>query len=239
MGSTGALVVLGVGDAPATVGPMRAIIFDFDGVIVDSEPVHEAALREAVREVGMDFTHERYVGGYVGYDDRDCYRAIARDHGCVLSGVETARIAASKERAVRGLIAAGGAPAWPGAVNLVRAASAAGPTGLCSGARRWEIDTIIGGLGITPCFSAIVSADDVAKSKPDPACYLLAARRLGAGAGGCVAVEDTVTGASAAREAGMRVVGVCHTVGASALAGVAHLVVERIGELTVAALLEA
>jgi beta-phosphoglucomutase len=218
---------------------VRAIIFDFDGVIVDSEPVHEAALREAVREAGMDLTHERYITEYVGYDDRDCYRVIAADHGRTLTGEQTRRIAARKERAVQAMLAAGRAPAWPGAVELVRAAGAAARVGLCSGARRTEIDPVLGTLGIAACFLAVVSADDVEKSKPDPACYLLTSQRLGVAPGDCTAVEDTVTGASAAREAGMRVVGVCHTVGAAALAGVAHVVVGRIGELTVGELLKA
>jgi len=218
---------------------MRAIIFDFDGVIVDSEPLHEEALRVAARELGMDFTREKYFGEYVGYDDRDLYAAVARDNSRVLSAAELARFGELKRRSAMDLIAAGRAVPWPGAVELVREAAEVAPLAVCSGALRAEIEPVLGALKIRSCFREVVSADDVEKSKPDPACYLLTAERLGMQARACTAIEDTPTGARAARDAGMRVVGVCHTVARREMAGVAHRVVERIAELRVLELLEA
>src|SRR5262245_3206486 len=100
---------------------MRAVIFDFDGVIVDSEPVHEEGLREAAATLGMAVPHERYMTEYIGYDDRDCFHAVARDHSRTLTSDEAAALAGVKTRAVARALAAGRAPAYPGAVELVRA----------------------------------------------------------------------------------------------------------------------
>jgi len=217
---------------------MRAIIFDFDGVIVNSEPLHEAALRVAVGELGMSLPHERYMQEYIGYDDRDCFRAIARDHGRTLSADELQSLAAAKRHAIEGVIRDGRALAWPGAVELIRAAQVHGPTAVCSGARAHEIEPILHLLNVRACFSTVVSADDVERSKPDPACYVLTASRLGIHPRDCVAIEDTPTGASAARAAGMKVATVCQTMPAAALLEVSHRVFPSMREITVAALAE-
>jgi len=218
---------------------MRAIVFDFDGVIVDSEPVHEEALRAAARTLGMDVPRARYATEYVGYDDRDCFRAVARDHGRELGADELEKFGALKRAAVAEMLSAGRAPAWPGAVDLVREAAGFAPLAVCSGALRAEIEPVLRALKIESCFREVVSAEDVERSKPDPACYVLTAARLGVPASACTAIEDTPTGARAAREAGMRVVGVCHTVERRVIAGAADRVVEKIGELRVMDLLEA
>ncbi len=215
---------------------MRAIIFDFDGVIVNSEPLHEAALRTAVGEVGMSLPHERYMDEYIGYDDRDCFRVIARDHGRTLSSTDLERLADAKRRAIEGVIRDGHARAWPGAVELIHAAHSHGPIAVCSGARLHEIKPVLDQLNVRERFSAIVTADDVARSKPDPACYLLTADRLGVDPRECVAIEDTPTGASAARAAGMKVATVCQTVNAAALIHVSHRVFPTMKDITVAAL---
>lgn len=216
----------------------RAIVFDFDGVIVDSEPLHERALREVARRRGMDFSHDRYLQVYVGFDDRDTFRAIAADHGRPLDDADLADLLAQKADVFEGLIADGQVSAYPGSAELVRAAADAGPVGICSGARRREIEITLSLLGLRDAVRELVSADDVARSKPDPEGYLLAARRLGVPASGCVALEDTPTGVRAARAAGYRVVGVCHTFDASTLRE-AHAVVPETRGLTPSALLRA
>src|SRR3954471_9251063 len=101
---------------------MPAIIFDFDGVLVDSEPVHEAAIRAAVRELGMDFTPEDYRTRYLGLDDRDIYAAVARDHGRGLAAGELHSLNELKWSHARRAFESGAAPAYPGAVELFRAA---------------------------------------------------------------------------------------------------------------------
>lgn len=217
---------------------MRAIIFDFDGVIVNSEPLHEAALRVAVGELGMSLRHERYMEEYIGYDDRDCFRVIARDHGRTLSAAKLELLADAKRRAIEGVIRDGHARAWPGAVELIHAAHNHGPIAVCSGARLHEIKPVLEQLKVRERFSVIVTADDVERSKPDPACYVLTAKRLGIDPRECVAIEDTPTGANAARSAGMKVATVCQTVSAAALVSVSHRVFPTMRDITVAALAE-
>jgi len=215
---------------------MRAIVFDFDGVIVDSEPMHEAALRRAAAALGLSFTHEQYIRRYVGFDDRDCFARIGEDNGRVLSDEDRARLAELKWTFAREAIERGDVRAFPGSLELVRAAAAAGPAALCSGARRHEIELIVSRLGIAGAFDVVVTADEVERSKPDPAPYLLTARRLGIDPGRCVAIEDSSRGIDSALAAGYRVVGVCHTLPAERLSH-AHAVVASTAALDIGRLL--
>jgi beta-phosphoglucomutase len=215
---------------------MPAIIFDFDGVIVDSEPMHEAALRATLRREGMDFTPEDYRAKYLGFDDRDICLEVARAHDRMLSDVDLARLMQLKCVESSSAIARGMTPPFQGSVELFRAAAGAGPVAICSGARRQEIDAVLAKLGIAGLARVIVSADDVARSKPDPASYRLVVSRLGLRAAECVAIEDTLWGVQSAQGAGVRAVAVCHSMTAAELA-LADRVVGSIGELSVEDLL--
>lgn len=206
-----------------THSPIRAVIFDFDGVLVDTEPLHERALRETVATVGMCFDHAQYLSRYVGLDDRDTFRAIARDHERAIAENEIARLVDAKWRIMNAIIDAGEVRPFPGSLELVREAAAAvgagrlKGVGICSGATRREIDMIVTRLlGQAPGapgspFQTLVAADDVKVAKPDPAGYLLTASRLRVDPRECVAIEDTPRGIAAARAAGMHVIGVAHT----------------------------
>lgn len=208
---------------------IRAVIFDFDGVLVDTEPLHERALRETVGRVGMGFDHAQYLSRYVGFDDRDAFRAIASDHGREMDDAQVARLVDAKWRTMEGIIEAGLVNALAGSLELVHGAAAevrAGRlkgVGICSGATRREIEMIVTGLlGQAPGaagspFQTLVAADDVKVAKPDPAGYLMTAAKLGVEARECVAIEDTPRGIAAARGAGMRVIGVAHTFDAATL----------------------
>jgi beta-phosphoglucomutase len=215
---------------------MPAIVFDFDGVIVDSEPMHEAAIRGAVRELGMDFSPEEYRTRYLGLDDRDIYAAVARASGRELGQREIAKLFELKWEHAQRQIAGGGVRPFAGSVELLRAACEAGPTAICSGALRREIDLILGALGVGGLVTTITSADEVAKSKPDPASYVLTAQRLGLPARECIAIEDTGKGVRSARGAGLMVVGVCHSMAAQELSE-ADVVVGSTAELSVNRLL--
>lgn len=213
-----------------------AILFDFDGVLVDSEPMHEAALLAAVREVGMDFTHEEYLTRLMGFGDFDCFNAVAARDRRTLTPADHANLARHKWTHAQAAIAAGAVRPYDATVSLLRAAAASHPTAICSGALRHEIDAILSQLGVAHLPRVITTADDTPRSKPDPAPYLLTCERLGLPPRRCVTMEDTPKGIAAARAAGVKVVGVCHSLPADRLRE-ADLVVASSAELTVDRLL--
>ncbi len=118
------------------------------------------------------------------------------------------------------VLALGGAraPTIPGVVRLIEEAGAQMPIAVCSGATRADIDLILSGIKLNATFKTIVSADDVARSKPDPACYALAVERLARmhpalrlAPGDCLAIEDTAAGIASARGAGLQTLGLLTT----------------------------
>jgi beta-phosphoglucomutase len=215
---------------------MDSIIFDFDGILVDSEPAHEAAFRYACEGVDVTFTHEEYLAHLVGFDDRDTFRAVERLRGRTFSTEELRILHAMKPHGFKKAVEEGRVPPFPGSFELLKAARAAVPIAICSGATRFEIDLVLGHYGLKGLVPIIVSADDVEQSKPSPAPYLLTVQKLGTTPDRCVTMEDTSRGVDAAKGAGVAVVGVCHTLPAAKLSH-ATLVVERIGELSVEKLL--
>jgi len=200
-----------------------ALIFDFDGVIVDSEPIHFEGFRQGLQTVGVALTREAYYTKYLGYDDHDCFSAAASDQGIRLDEPRLARLIEAKTRIVQRMLGES-ARALPGAVELIRAAHRAGvPLAICSGALRAEIELASRAVGVLDCFDTVVPAEDVAKGKPDPEGYLLARRRLAEATGRaiaperCVVVEDSPWGIQAAHAAGMKCLAVASSYPADAL----------------------
>ena len=208
--------------------PLRAVVFDFDGVIVDSEPLHFRSLRDALSPDGVRITEEEYWATYLAYDDREAIRLAFERHGERPSPARLASAETRKVEAFARLVPT--IPVFPGAKELVRALASDGvPLAIASGARHEEIEAILRGIGLRDAFSAVVGSEDADRTKPDPAPYVEAARRLAPGAGGlapvdCAAVEDSVPGILSAKAAGMRVVGVAHSYPKEKL-GPAHRVV--------------
>jgi len=203
----------------------EAVLFDFDGILVDSEPMHHRAFTEVLDPLGMGFPWKEYVEIYMGFDDRDAFREAFRARRIDLDEVHLAKLVAAKSGAfLRGL--RDGVTAYPGAVSLIESLQAAGrPLALCSGALRSDIDPILARLGVARCFDVIVSADDVRRSKPDPESYALAFARLSeryatllSVPGKSVAVEDTPAGIRSAKGAGLRVLAVTNSFGPGELA---------------------
>jgi len=202
-----------------------AVLFDFDGILVDSEPMHHRAFTGVLAPLGMGFTWQVYVGTYMGFDDRDAFREAFRARGIDLDEENLAKLVAAKSRAFQDGIR-NGVTAYPGAVAVIESLHAAGrPLALCSGALRSDIDPILGQLGVARRFDVIVSADDVRRSKPDPESYALAFGRLSERYAALpmvpeksVAVEDTPAGIRSAKGAGLRVLAVTNSYGAGELA---------------------
>ena len=189
---------------------LQAIIFDFDGVLVDSEPLHYRAFVETVRPLGVTFDYEHYRQHYIGFDDRDAFRAISGEFTIEMDENRINELISSKAAAFARIVSAGITP-MPGAVELLREAAATVPVALCSGALAQDISLILPQLGeggVAGCFKAMVTADDVQRSKPDPQSYVLAAQRLGIAPGNCMAIEDTPAGIASAKAAGLYALGV-------------------------------
>jgi beta-phosphoglucomutase len=189
----------------------QAWIFDFDGVLADSESLHWRALDEVLAPDGCGITWADYQGVYIGFDDRDAIRHAFAERGKPLSAEGLADRIRRKGEAFACLAAAGELRAFPGAVEAVRAAAARGPIALCTGAVPGDITPFLTRVGLLPLFQAIVTAEDVARSKPDPESYALAVRRLGLAPADCLAIEDTPAGLVSARGAGCRTLGVAQT----------------------------
>jgi beta-phosphoglucomutase len=195
----------------------EAVIFDFDGVIVDTEPLHYAAFQRLLEPRGLGFSWEQYVETYMGFDDRDAFIEAFKGSEKGLASSELLELIEQKALLFQEVIR-DGISAYPGVVNLIRGIhSSRTPLAISSGALRSDIDPILHILGIADCFDVIVTADDVAKSKPDPECYRLANSKLNTfhsrnvPAQLVLAIEDTPAGIAAAKGAGLQVLAVTNS----------------------------
>jgi beta-phosphoglucomutase len=222
---------------------LQAIIFDFDGVLADTERLHFRAARVALRASGIELSERDYFTRYLGFDDVGMFRAISDDRRLELSDRAVMSLAAAKSREWESLVP-GGSVLFPGAADCIRRLAERVPLAIASGALRHEIDLILSGAGLDSCFAAIVSASDDVPGKPAPDCYLRALERLQEAAGNLpegirasrtVAVEDSRWGLESARAAGLRTVAITHTYPAAELTG-ADLVVESLSDITIGSL---
>ncbi len=206
---------------------MRAAVFDFDGVIMDSEPAHFRALRDALAEEGILIDEVEYEAHLLAYDDRTSIRLALERRGRACSGDVLEKLAlrkaASFEEARKHITT------FPGVREFVEAFSPTIPLAIASGALHREVESLLEAASLHVHFPVIVAADDVSQSKPHPEPYLKAVRQLAAlvpdlAPGQCLAFEDTVAGIAAARGAGLRVVGITNTYPAPKL-DLAHRVV--------------
>lgn len=195
---------------------LNAVIFDFDGVIVDTEPLHYKAFQELLVPLGLGYSWEEYLDRYIGFDDRDAFREAFAVAGRQLSDEELKELIHGKAQAFLHIVSVGVAP-YAGVVELIRSISGNLPLALCSGALRSDIDPILGQLGLSGAFDVMVTADEVAASKPDPESYRLAVQRLQEAfpgkveAAASIAIEDTPAGIASATGAGLKVLAVTNS----------------------------
>ena len=190
----------------------RAVLFDFNGVLVEDEHWHWRAYRQILKPLGIRLTRRVYERRYLPLGDLTACRAMLTDAGLDGSGNgprSAAALVAGKRRLFRRLCAERGVGVVPGAAQVVRTLSRDLPLAIVSGASRSEIVPALRRAGILGCFREIVAAEDVRQCKPSPEGYLAAIRSLGLGSGrAAVAVEDSPGGIAAARAAGLPVLGV-------------------------------
>lgn len=213
---------------------MIATLLDFDGVLVDSEPVHLAAFNDVLAPRGLAISEDDYLQRFLSLDDASVFRSVIARRGQTLSEEDVRSLMAAK--AVRFMERFGAAfRIFPGAEDLVTRRASLGIVGIVSGALEHEITFALEKMGVRSKVSFIVSAESTPTSKPDPAPFLLALKELvGRGVGVApVVVEDSPGGVQAAKHAGLRCVAVAHSCPREELLRVgANAVVDDLPSLT-------
>jgi beta-phosphoglucomutase len=186
----------------------RAVLWDMDGVLVDSAEYHYAAWREALAREGVDLSYDAFRATFGQRNDTILRYLLGPD----LPDSEVARIGDLKESLYRELVQTRGITPLSGVLDwLARLRDQGWRQAIASAAPRANVDAIVRALGIAHYFGAITSSEDVTRGKPDPQVYLTAAQRLGVPPARCVVVEDAPAGVEGARRAGMRCIGVTST----------------------------
>jgi HAD superfamily hydrolase (TIGR01509 family) len=202
---------------------LRAVIFDLDGVVVDSEPYSMQALVDVLGEYGIVPSPDELRRSY-GRTLTEDFQDYFGHHG-VAADVRTA---VARKRARYFESAAGKLRPFPGVLSLLERVAARGyRLAAASSGERDKVTFTLDALGLEGRFEVIVTGDDVRHSKPDPAIYLTAAARLGVAPEGCLAIEDAPNGVLAAKRAGMRCLAITNSVSREALAG-ADAIVESL-----------
>ncbi len=198
---------------------LRAIIFDCDGVIVDSEPHHFKAFQQILSEEGILFTKEEYFKKYLALDDKTCFETVLAAHGrtynkqilkdLIIRKMEVYRRLSQQELFL-----------YPGVVEFVRKAQGSYRLAIASGAFRGEIKAALDKAGLRSAFPVIVSAQDVRNGKPHPDAFLSALRQMNERhpmpsppirPEECLVIEDSIHGIEAAHAAGMKCLAVTNS----------------------------
>jgi beta-phosphoglucomutase len=215
------------------------VIFDFDGVLADSEGLHLRAFQRTFNARGWTLTDDEYYATYLGWSDRDVALIFAKANGLVLSRQDLSSMLAEKEAAYAELLEEGDV-LYAGAAPAIRRLAECFPLAIASGSLSREIHDALSTAGLAAAegerdlsryFAAIVGADHVQEGKPAPDAYLEAARRLKLPPSQCVAIEDSPWGLESARTAGARTIGITTTYSAPRLTG-ADRIISSLDELT-------
>ena len=201
---------------------LRAVVFDFDGVIANSEPLHCRAFQEALARTGITITEAEYYARYLGYDDVGTFTVAASDRGRTWTKAELADLMSHKAARLEEL-ERDQSVLFPGAEAAIRRLAAAYPLAIASGALRREIVRVLERENLSGFFAALVSAEDTPASKPAPDPYALAVKLLAQRLNSplspreCLAVEDSRWGIESARAAGLMTIGITNSYGADVL----------------------
>jgi HAD superfamily hydrolase (TIGR01509 family) len=216
---------------------LRTVIFDFNGIIVDDEPIHFKLFQKVLGEEGILLTEQDYYARYLGFDDRGAFTAGFRDSGRPLDDAKLRQLVERKavyyQDAIRNHVSI-----FPGAKRLISTLAETHPLAVASGALRNEIETILETAGLLHYFTIIVSAEDVRQGKPEPEIFLKVLAALNErehnnriDATECVVIEDSKEGIRGARRAGMKCLAVTNSHPAELL-GDADAVVSSLVQVT-------
>jgi beta-phosphoglucomutase len=221
---------------------IKAIFFDFNGVIIDDETIQMKAYREVLRGHDIELTEEWYFGA-LGMDDRTFVRAMFERAHKPLTDAVLESVLGAKTDAHRSAIE-DQLPLFPGVLTFLKATSRHFSICLVSMANRVEVGYVFQRANLTPLFSVVVTAEDASVCKPDPMCYSTGLAKLNEKRQRerllpllpveCLAIEDSPPGIQSARSAGMRTLGVTNTVSEEALrAAGADVVTASLADWTV------
>ena len=183
----------------------RAVLWDMDGTLIDSEELHWISWRNALADEGITITREQFLSSFGQRNDS----IIPRWLGAAATPEHIERISKAKEELYRHLVRSDGISPLPGVANWIHRLHKEGwLQAIASAAPRANIYAVLEALSATHVFQGIVSADDVHRGKPDPEVFLVAASRVGVSPDRCIVVEDAAAGVEGARRAGMRSIGV-------------------------------
>ncbi len=222
---------------------LRAIIFDFDGVIADSEPIHCGMLQRVLGEMGIFLSREEYYASYLGFDDRGCFETALATHQRPRSPELINDLIERKAQVFLEYIR-DHPVTYPGVPEFIRGVATRLPLAVASGALRHEIEFILDQGGIRKEFSHITSAEDVARGKPNPEGFLHALTALNHQRNpdvepilpaDCLVIEDSLPGIQGGRAAGMKVLAVTNTHPAEQL-GIAHSITTSLANFDLTAL---
>jgi beta-phosphoglucomutase len=197
---------------------LRAVIFDFNGIIVNDEPIHFRLFQRVLGEEDITLTEDEYYARYLGFDDRGAFAAAYHANNRPLTKSKLSKLVERKavyyQEAIRDHV-----EIFPGVKSLISDLAPKLPLGVASGALRNEIETILSTAGLLKQFVAIVSAEDVTRGKPEPEIFLKVLERINAQAANrnrldaaeCVVIEDSKEGIKGARRAGMKCLAVTNS----------------------------
>ncbi|MHC4532662.1 MAG: HAD family hydrolase [Planctomycetota bacterium] len=224
---------------------LRTVIFDFDGVITDSEILHFRAFNQVLGQYGIELTKQEYYKTYLGFNDADCYGKLI-NQGLLKAGQEQiGNLIEEKKHIYKELAKSEGKMIEGVRDFLTLLEENSIPMAICSGSLLTEVEMVLEDTGLRHLFEVIVSGEQVKKGKPDPEGFVLTLKRLNnnvtlrpAGSqnhilpGECVVIEDSHWGLEAAKAAGMHTIAVTNSYGAEQLS-MAEKIVNQLNELSI------
>ena len=217
---------------------LRAVIFDFDGVITDSEILHLRAFNQSLAQYGIEITKNDYYTTYLGFNDTDCYKLLIEKGLLKMDEQQINTLMIQKKKIFEQLAKAEGKmiEGVRDFLNMLEQNNI--PMAICSGSLLTEVVMVLEDARLRHLFKVIVSGEQVKKGKPDPEGFLLSLQRLNENrenpitANQCVVIEDSHWGLEAAKAAGMHTIAVTNSYDAGQL-GMAEKIVNQLSELTI------
>jgi beta-phosphoglucomutase len=222
---------------------LRAVIFDFDGVITDSEILHFRAFNQVLRQYGIELTKQEYYKTYLGFNDADCYGLLI-NQGLLKAEMEQISNLIEEKKQIYKELAKTEGKMIEGVRDFLTLLEENSVTmAICSGSLLTEVEMVLEDTGLRDLFEVIVSGEQVRKGKPDPEGFLLTLKRLNSNVNSgqaenhilpseCIVVEDSHWGLEAAKAAGMHTIAVTNSYGAEQLS-VADKIVDQLNELSI------